>query len=146
MSTEVEVSPKYRTFSDDEISPEAVLAAVQRRRMEQLFNHPETLDKVELKLMGDLAKTANDQQRAITDGRNADSDSLVAQAFAAQVARQGSANPYETQPNELKEANVVAQITLDDNDLYDIDEQCLTIGDDAVTLEEVMAAEALKGS
>lgn len=130
--------------ADLDVSPDNVIDVVQKQRMAMLLSKS-PLDKVELKLMDDMAKTSISQKRLDADADAANSDAALAAALA-QVLLEGK------NPNVVSETEAV---TLPDNlpdtssldsqlDGFEFDDAEFGTDLEAIDLEEVMAAPALK--
>lgn len=132
-------------MADLDVTPDNVIDIVQKQRMALLLTKA-PLDKTELKLMDDMAKTSISQKRLSADEKAAESDSALASALAKLIVE-------EKNPNRLADDEVDKSAPVEAPDCSDLDSQLDNFefedGEfntelENIELETVMAAPALK--
>lgn len=130
---------------DMDVTPDNVIDVVQKQRMAMLLSKS-PLDKTELKLMDDMAKTSISQKRLSADEKSADSDAALAGALAQLIVDNNN-------PNRLADSDIDTSQDIKTPDTSDLDSQLdnFTFEEgefgtelENVALEDVMAAPALK--
>lgn len=98
MNTDNDFNKPTIAVTTEDIAPDNVLGAIQRKRMELLLSDAD-VDKDRLMLMRDLSSTAVNQKRIVVEKDSAEGNKELALAMTKHLMTLNK-NPYEAAPLE----------------------------------------------
>lgn len=138
--TDLDDEHQIHTAENVNVDPDNVVDIVQRTRLAQLLNRS-PLDKDELRLMDDLAKTSLTQKRIQADKESSDASGELAKALGNVLI---SGITLAKEPTEETVEKVLPALESEEIDKFEISPELITDKQEDISLEEIMKAPDLK--